>query len=375
MQCSFFDGLCNNTDGFFARYIVLRLCRKGQTHNRKRVCFAQVIPSITFWSTLSPIPTSKGDAVGSATETGRNEARESEGTEKKASGSETTSPAISRSGTVFQFPTVVNGQMMFAGVPVRPIAAALGQPIPADQVSSVASQLTSHMSTVASPLTLLSPNSLATLTTSWRHLTKHGGVGRFPSVAFGAAGTMLSAPRFSTVPLVTVDFLRRISAASPTSADESVYVLCSTWRIVVCQNIRAVAVAEQPYVVACKNTRISSVLLTAFKRICRWTSVCKTLTDYMKSAICFSSWGNAVHTLKRLRGRFEVYDMSTARWNSVFDYRNIIMNWFSGPVSPFCMCMNFPQLFFLILLTKPIPVRVRYCLNCFSNADLYGATL
>ena len=71
-----------------------------------------------------------------------------------------------KTSTVFQFPTVVNGQMTFAGVPVRPIAAALGQPIPADQVSSVASQLTSHMSNVASPMNLMSPKSLATLNTS-----------------------------------------------------------------------------------------------------------------------------------------------------------------------------------------------------------------
>lgn len=96
-------------------------------------------------------------------------AEEGEVGEKKSSedGSETgSSPNSCRSSTVFQFPTVVNGQMTFAGVPVRPIAAALGQPIPVSQVSSVASQLTSHMSGVASPLTLLSPNSLATLTTS-----------------------------------------------------------------------------------------------------------------------------------------------------------------------------------------------------------------
>lgn len=51
--------------------------------------------------------------------------------------------------------------MTFAGVPVRPIAAALGQPIPADQVNNVATQLTTHMSNVSSPINLLSPNAVA----------------------------------------------------------------------------------------------------------------------------------------------------------------------------------------------------------------------
>ena len=69
-----------------------------------------------------------------------------------------------KAGTIFQFPTVVNGQMTFSGVPVKPIAAALGQPIPADQVCSVASQLTSHMSSVASPM--MSPKQVTSPNTS-----------------------------------------------------------------------------------------------------------------------------------------------------------------------------------------------------------------
>jgi len=76
------------------------------------------------------------------------------------------SPFRSKSDSVFQFPTLVDGQMTFSGIPVHPIAAALGQPIPADQVSSVASQLTSHMSNVASPLTLLTPKLVATMNTT-----------------------------------------------------------------------------------------------------------------------------------------------------------------------------------------------------------------
>ena len=74
------------------------------------------------------------------------------------------SPFRSKSDSIFQFPTLVDGQMTFSGIPVHPIAAALGQPIPADQVSSVASQLTSHMSSVASPLTLLTPKLVASST-------------------------------------------------------------------------------------------------------------------------------------------------------------------------------------------------------------------
>ena len=76
------------------------------------------------------------------------------------------SPFRCKSDSIFQFPTVVDGQMTFSGIPVHPIAAALGQPIPADQVSSVASQLTSHMSNAASPMALLTPKLVATITST-----------------------------------------------------------------------------------------------------------------------------------------------------------------------------------------------------------------
>nr|CAB3242113.1 ELK protein [Phallusia mammillata] len=129
-----------------------------------------VIPSITFWSTLSPMPHNapvlRPDQLIATKEAAKAEETESNDRRSEDSSETGSSPSSCRSSTVFQFPSVVNGQMTFAGVPVRPIAAALGQPIPVSQVSSVASQLTSHMSGVASPLTLLSPNSLATLTTS-----------------------------------------------------------------------------------------------------------------------------------------------------------------------------------------------------------------
>jgi len=81
-----------------------------------------VIPSITFWSTLSPLPSTSGKDE-----------------------DQTTCPTTNE--TIFQFPTIVNGQVMLSGIPVRPFAAALGQPIPVDQVGTVASRLTPHMST------------------------------------------------------------------------------------------------------------------------------------------------------------------------------------------------------------------------------------
>ncbi|CAK8689571.1 uncharacterized protein LOC143459272 [Clavelina lepadiformis] len=124
-----------------------------------------VIPSITFWSTLSPMPTNNVKPEKDTSKFGGS--RDANGSDNTSGGKDrNTSPASLKSSTVFQFPSVVNGQMTFAGVPVRPIAAALGQPIPANQVSSVASQLTSHMSSVASPMNLLSPKSIASLTTS-----------------------------------------------------------------------------------------------------------------------------------------------------------------------------------------------------------------
>nr|NP_001116439.1 Elk protein [Ciona intestinalis]BAE06397.1 transcription factor protein [Ciona intestinalis] len=121
-----------------------------------------VIPSITFWSTLSPMPPhglGKTDLLagvreGCSSKSTNNDSKDGEGEKDQ------------KAGSVFQFPTVVNGQMTFAGVPVRPIAAALGQPIPANQVSSVASQLTSHMTGVASPLNLVSSSAVTTLTSS-----------------------------------------------------------------------------------------------------------------------------------------------------------------------------------------------------------------
>ena len=123
----------------------------------------QVYPSITFWSTLSPLPFGQG--VGSPINGSKSPKADSadskEGEEKHAS-----KKASPKTSTIFQFPTVVNGQMTLAGVPVRPIAAALGQPIPADQVSSVASQLTTHMSNVSSPITLMSPQLMASLNPS-----------------------------------------------------------------------------------------------------------------------------------------------------------------------------------------------------------------
>ena len=73
------------------------------------------------------------------------------------------SPFPNKSDSIFQFPSIIDGQVTLSGIPVRPIAAALGQPIPADQVSSVASQMTSHMSNVMSPTILFSPKPVATL--------------------------------------------------------------------------------------------------------------------------------------------------------------------------------------------------------------------
>ena len=115
----------------------------------------QVIPSITFWSTLSPL--SKAAAAGADSA----EKQESSGDAPKTPESPGNAEDRKKQNTIFQFPTLVNGQMTFAGVPVRPIAAALGQPIPADQVNNVASQLTSHMSNVSSPINLMSPSAMA----------------------------------------------------------------------------------------------------------------------------------------------------------------------------------------------------------------------
>ena len=63
---------------------------------------------------------------------------------------ENQSPVFSAFHSAFCFPTVVNGQIRFSGIPVQPIAAAWGHPVPFNQVSSIASKLTSHMSCVTS---------------------------------------------------------------------------------------------------------------------------------------------------------------------------------------------------------------------------------
>uniref|UniRef100_H2YWC2 ETS domain-containing protein n=1 Tax=Ciona savignyi TaxID=51511 RepID=H2YWC2_CIOSA len=120
-----------------------------------------VIPSITFWSTLSPMPVQGLGKTGLLAGV-----REGSKNGKDGQKGEGECNPDQKCSSVFQFPTVVNGQMTFAGVPVRPIAAALGQPIPANQVSSVASQLTSHMTGVASPLNLIYSSAATTLTSS-----------------------------------------------------------------------------------------------------------------------------------------------------------------------------------------------------------------
>ncbi|XP_039262540.2 uncharacterized protein LOC120338695 isoform X1 [Styela clava] len=103
-----------------------------------------VIPSITFWSTLSPMSAKDGEAP-----------------KFPFMPSTTNSNSPNSNQTIFQFPTIVNGQMTLAGVPVRPIAAALGHPIPASHVSTVATQLSSKITSVSSPLTQQSPNELS----------------------------------------------------------------------------------------------------------------------------------------------------------------------------------------------------------------------
>ena len=126
----------------------------------------KVIPSITFWSTLAPKSAEK--TVPKTESISRSFMISSEDSSQAilnpSPKSESFNPPdnsslfTSASATVFQFPTIVNGQTLISGVPVRPVAAALGQPIPADQVSTVASQLTSHMSNVTSPIHLMASN-------------------------------------------------------------------------------------------------------------------------------------------------------------------------------------------------------------------------
>lgn len=103
-----------------------------------------VIPSITFWSTLSPMSAKDGEVP-----------------KFPFIPSTTASKSPNSNQTIFQFPTMVNGQMTLAGVPVRPIAAALGHPIPASHVSTVATQLSSKITSVSSPLTQQSPTELS----------------------------------------------------------------------------------------------------------------------------------------------------------------------------------------------------------------------
>ena len=110
----------------------------------------QVIPSITFWSTLSPMSAKDGE--------------EAKFPFVPTSDAETKSPNSNQS--IFQFPTLVNGQMTLGGVPVRPIAAALGQPIPASRVSTVASELSFKMSSVSTTLSTQPSSSEVSVPTS-----------------------------------------------------------------------------------------------------------------------------------------------------------------------------------------------------------------
>lgn len=125
-----------------------------------------MIPSITFWSAINPKTTDKNisedESVSVHSVVSSEETQESHLNPSYSSGTFDISNHLSVfksvADHVLQFPTIVNGQTMFSGVPFRPVAAALGQPIPVDHMSSVASQLTSHMSKVTSPLRMMVPN-------------------------------------------------------------------------------------------------------------------------------------------------------------------------------------------------------------------------